>query len=826
MIQVNTKDLFGSVVSEKMISLSHFDQETPMSKRIPISHFNTECIFETKRGDLGAVIKVRGIPFEVEGVSQLNYLQNTLSFLVQRLDHEFAIYVTTHRHPESCILEGNYSGFAKSFFETYQQKFSDNSFFVNDIYITLLLKPSQAALMKRMPLFNRLYRSKVADNINTWHEKQLQKMQDTLTTVLMALSDYSPLVLGAKEDQQGNEYAEVLRFLSIFINGEAKDYLFPYQDIATFIPQKRLFFGKDAIHFQGNVSRDDRYGAILSIKHYSPFTAPGFLNSLLTLPITYINTHSFLSFPTTEALTQIQKQSRRLLSVGDAARSQIGELEAAMDDVASQRINFGCHHNTIMVFAERLEDLEEKVAQVIKVCADLRLSLVRETLNLESAFWAQVPGNFSRIRRSCLISSHNFTCFCSLHNDYTGYRDQNHLGGALLLAQTQNNTPFYFNLHEMTSGRKEDLAKGHTLMIGATGTGKTVLMLAVDLMMQKYAIRSFIFDRNRGCEIYVRAMGGNYFRLDPSHNTSWNPCQLLDTPENRAFLRDFLKHLVSYGDNKHFTLTAQDETLIADVVTRNYSLPFKDRNLSNIASFFPLDFSGLSALRKWIRLPDATGKGGEYAYLFDNDTDVFNINQNTIGFDMTYLLSAESYHQQQVLTPVMMYLFHRIQLSLDGSLTGVYLDEGWQFLDNGYWLKKLNEYLVTWRKLNAFIFFATQLPDKLAASPLASALIQGAATHIFLPNPKAEEKDYIGSFKLTEKEFEIVKTYSMQSRYFLMKQGHQSAVIKMDFTGMEKYLTVLSGNQKTVALCEKLRKEMGEDPKQWLPLFYEESSQS
>jgi len=235
-----------------------------------------------------------------------------------------------------------------------------------------------------------------------------------------------------------------------------------------------------------------------------------------------------------------------------------------------------------------------------------------------------------------------------------------------------------------------------------------------------------------------------------------------------------------------------------------------------------LDFTGLTALSRWLHLPDRNGRPGEYAYLFDNATDTLDVNQNTIfGFDMTSLLGSGD-EATDILAPVMRYLFYRIEQSLDGRLTNLYLDEGWQLLNHPYWMEKLDGYLVTWRKLNANIIFASQLPKKVIESPIGATLIQGSATQLFLGNQKAEEKDYREGFKLTHREFEIIKNTPIQSRYFLIKQGHEAAVARINLSGLDKYIKVLSATKETVDLCEQIRQEVGDEPSQWLPLFYQE----
>lgn len=811
--------LIGTLMASKERSEALFDREAKASKHIPWSYFVCDEIFSTTSGCLGAVIKVEGIPFEVQDTEELDRLQHSLGFLIQSLGDEFGLYVTLHRNQHANALVGAYkAGFAEDFCKAYQEQFKGSSLFKNDLYVTLLLKPHHTVIPKGIALAQRFKLKSDHINLAEKHEIRLKKMKAACVQLTTALKVYSPTLLG-KRVLNGSAMAEPLSFLSLLVNGQAYEFSPPHQDIASYVPCVRLFFGYDTIHFQGAVTAEDQFAAILSIKHYAPQSNAGLLDSLLTVPFEFISTHSFLSIEKNKALNLIETHTKRLRSTDDAALSQIAELESAKDDLASGRISYGYHHHTILVLGKHIKELEDKVALVTKLYQDKRIQVTRETLNLENAFWAQIPGNAKKIKRSAPISSMNFSCFCSLHNYYSGYIDQNHLGSALMLAETPSKTPLYFNLHERASGRSDDLPKGHTTIIGPSNAGKTVLLTTMDAMFQKYGIRSYFFDRNSGCELYSRAMGGHYHRLVPGEPTGWNPCQLPDTPQNRDFLRDFIEAL---STSPQSPLTPGDLNQIAEVVERNYSLPLEKRNLSAIASFFRLDFSGLESLSRYCHSLNRQGKKGDRAYLFDNTSDSFNAHTTPLGFDMTHWLSEVGEPPEELL-PISLYLFHRIDEHLDGQLTALYLDEGWQFLNQPYWQKKLDEYLVTWRKRNAFIVFASQLPDKVAASPMGPALIQGSATNIFLANPKAQEADYRGAFKLSPREFELIRSTPLQSRYFLMKQGHEAALARFNLHGLEKYLAVLSSNDQSVQHCAELRKQHGDDPACWLPYFYEET---
>ena len=130
----------------------------------------------------------------------------------------------------------------------------------------------------------------------------------------------------------------------------------------------------------------------------------------------------------------------------------------------------------------------------------------------------------------------NLASLNSLHNYPTGKKENNYWGDAVTVMDTTSGTPYYFNFH------LRDV--GHTTIIGPTGSGKTVLMNFLCAQAQKYQCRLFFFDKDRGAEIFLRALGGEYTVIDPSKQCKFNPLKLDDIGENRTFLLDWLKLMV------------------------------------------------------------------------------------------------------------------------------------------------------------------------------------------------------------------------------------------------------------------------------------------
>jgi type IV secretion system protein VirB4 len=292
--------------------------------------------------------------------------------------------------------------------------------------------------------------------------------------------------------------------------------------------------------------------------------------------------------------------------------------------------------------------------------------------------------------------------------------------------------------------------------------------------------------------------------------SGFNPLHLPDNSQNRAFLVELLKALVSTNGE---VLGAHEIERINEAVNGNYKLPKEQRMLRNIAPFMGLGGPGSLANRLSI-----WHSNGSHARLFDNETDNidFSIARN-FGIEMGYLLQ-----DKVALAPALLYLFHRIQSSLKGEPTMIVLDEAWALIGNQVFAPKIKDWLKVMRKLNAMVVFATQSVEDASKSEISDTLVQQTATQIFLPNLRATQA-YRNIFMLSEREFSIVKSTDPSTRFFLVKQDNDGVVARLDLSGMDNIIQVLSGRNDTVALLDRIIDEHGEDPQDWLPIFYQKA---
>jgi type IV secretion system protein VirB4 len=564
-------------------------------------------------------------------------------------------------------------------------------------------------------------------------------------------------------------------------------------EIGQMLPYKRVNFGLDAMETRG--ASDTSFAALISLKDYPDTTTPGLTDALLRLPCELVLTESYAPSDRQVTRERIDLAIRRLKSADEEALAERREMMSARDSLGVGAVAFGDHHLSVLVRAHRLDALDETAATCAAALADAGAVAVREDVNLEPGFWGQFPGNEAYIVRRALISSANMACFGSLHGFALGQAQGNHWGEAVALLQTTSSTPFFFNFHT------GDL--GNFSIIGPSGSGKTVVMNFLAAQAQKFGPRTILFDKDRGAEVFIRGIGGTYSRIAPGHPTGFNPMSLPDNATNRAFLRDWLGILLkAEGPEELATIaTAVDAAYANDPALRRLS-HFREL-LAGSRRPQPGDLA--SRLDPWIA-------GGESGWLFDNEHDRLDLTSRVVGLDMTALLETP-----RLRTPVMMYIYHRIEERLDGEPTMILIDEGWKALDDDVFAARIRDWLKTLRKRNALVGFATQSARDALDSRISTALVEQTATMIFMPNARARPEDYCDGFGLTLHELDLIRTLPAHSRCFLIRQPDASVVVRLDLSGMPEVLTVLSGRESTVRRLDALRAEYGDAPSAWYP---------
>lgn len=783
---------------------------------IPFSHHVTDSIIATKNGEYLSVWKLTGRSHQSASDSDCHKwvldLNNTLKGISSP---NLSLWVHTVRRKVDDYPDSTFNNsFARRVNERYKERFSGVKLMVNDLYLTVVYRASGEGIINAFAKYERLTKSEKKDLMETM-KHALEEINRTLTP---ALKRYDGELLKAYE-HNGHMYSAPLEFLAFLVNGEhlrmpiCKDRFYDYMNV------NRLLFSKwGALGEIRSIPKGSKYFGMMEIREYEEFVKPGHLDELLECEFEFILTHSFSCLSKSAGKSFLKRHKKLLEDSGDASEREINEIKEAIDDLTSGRFVLGEHHCTLTIFGDSAKEIRDSMGVAQGVFQDAGITPRAVDLALEAGFWAQLPANWDWRPRPAAITSRNFLAFAAFHNYMSGKPSGNPWGPAVTILKTTAKTPLYFNFHasKIDEDATDKRLLANTGIYGQSGSGKTLLIGALLCQAQKFDPTTVIFDKDRGQELLVLALGGRYAPLRLGEPTGFNPLQQEPTKANKIMIKKLIMKLATTATD---VINHKDEEQIDKALdaVMSSTIPKNMRRLSMLLQFLPNPVTNddnerpsvHARLKKWC-------EGGEYGWVFDNPSDMLDLTTHkTYGFDVTEFLDMP-----ELRTPIMMYLLHRTEQMIDGRRFIYVLDEFWKLLQDEFFEDLAKNKLKTIRKENGIFIFATQDPTDAINSPIAKTLIQQCATNIFLANTKADHDDYVNGFKLTEKEFELVESIGEFSRRCLVKQGDNSALAEMNLAGMDEEILILSSTPDTADIAEQAIEEVGENPDDWMPLFF------
>lgn len=731
-----------------------------------------------------------GLPFDGVDDKQLFTqhvaLRNTLAALGKSLGNRVAVWTTLQRRRIDFNRQYEFdTEFAQQFADKYIQRFQHDDYYENVFYLTVLIKNSDI-------------------------EAGIKEANEQIQILIRSLEPYSPEILSAYQNEEGIIFSEVYEFFGSLINGE--DAQIPLSPIDAYqtISGADLHFGSDLCEIRSESGKKS-YAVMYDLKDFG-ISKPKILTSILTLPCAFTLTQSLTYIAPYEMIGNIRKQINNLESVGDLATEQINELTEGMGKLTSGELMFGDYHAALVVYGDTPQAAVENGSRCYAAFLNsggYRFS--KASLSAPGTFFSQVPGSKDKPRCYPKTTTNLASTF-GIHNYSSGKKSGNPLGdgSAVMPLQTVSKTIFDFNFHFTNPGEDNigDKIAGHTLILGATGTGKTTLQTALMTFATRFKPHLFVLDLDRGMEIFIRAIGGSYFALEANMPTGLNPFQLPDTSTNREFLYELVGICGQDSDGK---ISAAEEKQIQFAVDALMTLDISMRHFSHLLQQIPMsnDPNSLRArLSKWCR-----SENGRFSWCLDNPSNQFDPTAFwRIGFDLTDVLK-ENYAPT---APILAYMFHLRELMMDNvaqenGILATIIEEFWWPARFKVTEELMLKILKTDRKRGGWLILVSQSPEDAISSSIFPAIVQQTPTKIFLPNPDAEFEGSYQRCGITQKEYSELIQLSLESRTFLVKQSRQSALAKLDLYGFSDEMAVLSGSSGNIELLHHIMDEYGAD---------------
>lgn len=767
-----------------------YDAAGSFNEQVNLFGFINDQVFLTKSGDLGLVMSVAGVDYECLDSALIDNLTRRLESAFKIFDENCRVYQYLFKQNREDIPHQTYvNPVVSAAVESrvgYLRGKSESIYSLRIYYVIVLdgsrRQRSLASVLSRIAseprgayrelraTFSKSKRVEIID-------AEIEQLTGTLTakarSFCLQVNDFLPLQILGKEDA-----FRILKRLLNFAPRKVENARLKHDTFLDwYLCESHLECHRSYLRL------DDSFVKVLTLKEPPAQTFPLIFKSLLEVQANY--------FIVTEWKKQAPDQTRSVINsrrrhfhntkrslvsnlslsdhpertddilIDDSKEAQVRDLGRALQELELEGSYFGQFSLTVVIHDTDFVKVETAGSEFYKVFSVHDAQLYEERYNALNAYLATVPGNDHFNLRSMLVSNCNYADSSFLFTLHCGDRRNRHLNREYLaVLETTHRTPYYFNLHH------RDVA--HTMVLGATGAGKSFLLNFLITNLQKYEPYTYIFDLGGSFESLTQLFEGAYLRVGMnSPDFRINPFSLEPVKSNLDFLALFVKVLAEAGGEGR--LTADEEQDLYHRIESLYEIDPELRTLGVLAN--TLERRLAARLQRWL-------SGGQFGFLFDNAED-------TITFSRFQCFDFQGMNQYpQVLEPLLFYILHRANAVMcDRQITDVFkaffIDEAWVFFRNPSIRAYIVEALKTWRKQNAGMILSTQSLDELRKSGILDVIVESCPTKIFLSNPDMDRELYQQQFHLNDSEIELISTL-VPKRQMLIKTPDIAKVANLE----------------------------------------------
>ncbi|MBR1243516.1 conjugal transfer protein TrbE [Bradyrhizobium sp. AUGA SZCCT0274] len=509
----------------------------------------------------------------------------------------------------------------------------------------------------------------------------------------------------------------------------------------------------------------------LTVLGFPAVTFPGVLDDLNRLGVAYRWATRFLPLDRNQANAVLSRYRRQWFAKRKSLGAILKEVmfneqaalldtdadnkaldaDSALQELGDDLVAFGYVTTTVTVCDEDSHAADEKIRAVERAINTRGFTTIRESVNAVEAWLGSLPGQAYANIRQPIVHTLNLAHMCPLSAVWAGPARCEQLDGPpLLIAKTKGATPFRLSLHVGDVG--------HTLIVGPTGAGKSVLLSILALQFRRYPNAQLInFDKGRSARAATTALGGAWYQLGVKGGLSFQPLRNVDDEGARLWALDWLCGVLAH---ERVTITPEVKETLWSALRSLGSAPVKQRTMTGFVALLARD-----ALRQALAPYTLEGPYGRF---LDADTDALST-ADTLTFEMEELMALPG-----LVAPVLTYLFHALEARFDGRPTLLILDEAWVFLDDPLFAGRIREWLKTLRKKNVAVIFATQSLADIADSAIAPAIAESCPTRIFLPNPRALEQGQAETYRrfgLNDAQIRLVAEAFPKRDYYLQSRA-------------------------------------------------------
>lgn len=769
--------------------VNEFSLDNIKSECIPYACHYDENSLLTKNGELIQVISVEGLSKELTK----NYNEDIRSIIRRAVldnipDYSISVYFHTIRTKHNLDSINYFSWtFARDTHDGWARKNHWRDKYVNELYITIIhqgedYNDKDYILSSISPkALKAKYLSKL--------ELNAARLNKIVLKILEILAPFGGKRLSVAHDHLGS-HSQLLQFLSKIVSLRAKRMPLPVCGLDKIFCQTKIAFGGNILEV---VDKNEKtYAAVFSIKEYHEVDLR-VIDKFLRVSSEFVITQA-LNFVSRSEAQKEYKYSDYILSISkDTKLRNYSGIAEIMERNKGKPTDFALQQTNITFIAESQEILNNSIQVAMKELRKLGIVVVREDLNIELCFWAQLPGNFTFFRRQSYISTANVAGFASLHNTPSG-SNESIWGACLSIFRKENGAPHFFNLHVKNNG--------HTFIAGPADSARSLLVNFLLSEASKYEPTVLYIDQSHSSQVAIKALGGRYENLNLDQNKpvfAFNPFSLKGTKQNKIFLKNWL-YILLFNDNSGKKFENEISEAVESLYTRT------NRNFSELLAIIKNE-DLKEKIKPWCR-------NGQNMSIFDNVFDDFDSGIKINGLNIENILAKEK--DSNVSTAIILYSIHKFIETITEGPSILIVNDANLLLENEIFGILLSFYLEALKNKNGIAIFLFNTDVKINKN--ISSNLKSFATNIYFPDPNAHL--YQNDFNLSDETVHRIKHMKFIYRHIMFKQGKEEIVAELNLDGLDYTIQTLQGKNNAIEAMNKAIEETGDNPNRWIIPYY------
>ena len=778
------------------------EEKGKLSSYVPWICLIDKGVVLNKNGTLQKTLKYRGYDLDSSTVYELKNINAKLNDVIKRLGQGWSLNVEARRKRCTDYIEAENEILAIDIIEKERKlNFLENEHFESEYYLTIVqLIPTDNSKKVGEIFLEYAKKSEILDKTLENFNKEFKKILNLFKEIFLEVTEL--------DDE------ETYTYLHSCVSTKTDKVVVPEipYAMANYLCDSDLVGGLKP-KLRGKEIR------CISIQGFPNYTVPGFFDVLNRLNIPYRWITRFLILSKLEALSKMERKYKNIFSqrlslfqrvyaeltgekeensrkLNEDALNKANEVRTQIALTTGDYVSQGFYTCTLIVDGDSIDEVEERVDIISKTINNMGFITIEESINSVEAFLGSIPGNITNNIRMPILNTVTLSHLLPVSSVWGGDSWNKHLNAPpLIYTKTKGSTPFRFNIHI------EDI--GHSAIVGPTGYGKSVLLGLIASSFMKYKdSRVYFFDKDASSRVLTYAVGGEFHDLG-NDELSFQPLANIEIVEEKEWAYGWILEIL---EQENVKVSPTQKEKIWKALDNLAKTPIELRTISNFYTSVN-DREIKEALIPY-KIGGALGK------YFDSDKDTLNFLRWQV-FEMNQVIN-----NKKGITPLLSYIFRRIENSLDGNPCIIILDECWMFFDNPIFAAKIREWLKVLRKKNCSVIFATQELGDILNSKLFTTVLDACQTKVFLPNPNAFADNYIPiyeKFGLNKTEIEIISKATKKKEYYY-KSTKGSRLFELDLK--EKTLSLIASSdlakQNKAKELKEIYRDANDFTREWL----------